>query len=469
VLGPPSGAGRRLLALELFRSGRQTSRGDLPRKIQSALQGAGQPLLAATTCALLLTAATWPLWRTRHPTAEVRNTASAAAENGGRRLPNAQNGLAIFQPRSGTNNLQQTHHDRADHNVHQANFQTRDESPEGDKKPSASEPNRPVIELSTTTETVGTTLRLQTGAIVRGKEEKRPCIVMPPNGLAITVGKVRFENVDFVWRQRPEEIASPDRHALIELRAAQTEFEGCTFQAKATGSFELPAAIRLGNNVQRGADLAPAVRVQLDRCVIEGVACGVDCVARGPTSITASNTLYTGKGPLVRFPQARRSDASAEISLQHVTLRSAAAAIELRCNDEADSSGTVVVNTTACVFAPEQSGGLVIFSGRRSPKVIGGVLAALDWSCQDSLVSPGTAVAIWQHDETKETLPDEELPLEGLVASPFDFASSATSEPADSRLRRWLAPMRTDLTPGIGDDLPQLPDIQTTPPSDDKR
>jgi hypothetical protein len=424
--------------------------------------------LSAIACALLLAAATWPLWRPKHAADEPRSAIPAAVAKGGGRLPNAQNGLAIFQRTKDASHSQLVGQERSDHDLRLASYQTRIDPADADENRSPSPVNRPIIELSGDREIAGGKLRLQAGAIVRGKHGERPCIAMPANGQVITADHVRFENIDFIWRQRPEEITSPDRHALLELRTNQTEFEGCTFQAQVVGSFELPAAIRLANNSQRGSALAPAVRVELDRCVIAGVACGVDCTARGPAAITARNTLYTGHGALVRFPQTRRADAPTSVALEHVTLRGAKAAIELDCDDAADSSGTVNVNTTACVFAPEEAGALAVFSGSQAPKITGGVLAALDWNCQESLISPAAAVAIWQHDQKQETLPDNELALEGLVSSPFDFLGRALSDPAASRLRTWLAPMRTEMTPGIGDDLPPLREIGETASPRDK-
>jgi eukaryotic-like serine/threonine-protein kinase len=464
MLGPSTGTGRRLLALELFRSGRSTNRGDLPRKIQSVVEGAGQPLFAATTCALLLAAATWPFWRSRHPTIESRPTASTAAENGDHRVPTVENGLAIFRQNRPATVSHRTVHDHTDREVRPASFQTHSSATGSQDNQPAALTHRSVIELSDTGEIAGNSLRLQPGTIVRGKESLRPRIVVPPNGLTVTADQVRFENVDFIWRPRPEEITSPDRHALIELKTGAIEFAGCTFQAQAVDSFELPTAIRLGNNLWRGTALAPAMRVDVERCVISGVACGIDCAARGPAAIAARNTLYLGKGPLVQFSQARRVDAAASVTLAHVTLRAARAAIELDNDD--DSNGTIVVNTSACVFAPQETGSLVLFCGQRKPRIIGGVLAALDWNCQDSLISPGMTIAAWQHDQAREMLSDEMLPLEGLVASQFDFADEASSNPSDSKLQRWLAPVRTESTPGIGDDLPQPPDLPKPKVSD---
>ena len=188
---------------------------------------------------------------------------------------------------------------------------------------------------------------------------------MPANGLVVAVENVRFENVDFVWRHKPEEITSPERHAFIELHGGQTEFVGCTFQAQAVGSFELPAAIRLGNHSQRGAGLSAATRVELDRCVIQGAECGVDCAARGPAAITARNTLYLGPGSLVRFPEARHADVATSVVLEHVTMRGARALIELHCDDPAEWNGTVTVSTNGCVLAPDESGALVVVAGQK--------------------------------------------------------------------------------------------------------
>ncbi len=469
MLGPSTTTGRRLLGLELFRSGRSTNRGDLPRKIQSAVQGAGQPLMAATACALLLGAATWPFWRSRHSAVEPRDTAPPiTAIQSDHRVPTIENGLAIFRQKIPVAVSHPVAHDHTDREVRPASFQTHSDATAAENSPPTGLPHRSIVELTDMGEIAGGTLRLQPGSIVRGKDGLRPRIVVPPNGLMVTADQVRFENVDFVWRPRPEEITSPDRHALIELKASAIEFNGCTFQAHAMDSFELPAAIRLGNNLRRGAALSPAMRVDLERCVIDGVACTIDCATRGPAAIAVRNTLCLGKGSLVQFSQPRRVDAATSVTLEHVTLREVHAVIQLDNDDADDSNGTVVVNTSACVFAPQETGSLVLFCGQRKPRLTGGVLAALDWSCQDSLISPGTTIAIWQQDQTRETLPDEVLPLEGLTASQFDFTDAGGLNPTASKLRSWLAPLRTESTPGIGDDLPQPPDIAAKPAGSDK-
>ena len=59
----------------------------------------------------------------------------------------------------------------------------------------------------------------------------------------------------------------------------------------------------------------------------------------------------------------------------------------------------------------------------------------------------------------KPNQPEADLGLEGLVAAAFDFAGPATANPATSRLRRWLAPQKTDEPPGIGAAVPAFPSV----------
>ena len=129
MIGSPTGAGRRLVAIELFRSGVRTSGADLPRRIRSAAQGAGQPLLAATACALLLCAATWPLWRSRHPAIDSAKATSVAASTDVRRVPTGPAGLAIFERHESLKASHASGTPHKDREIRPASFTSRDESP----------------------------------------------------------------------------------------------------------------------------------------------------------------------------------------------------------------------------------------------------------------------------------------------------------------------------------------------------
>jgi hypothetical protein len=237
------------------------------------------------------------------------------------------------------------------------------------------------------------------------------------------------------------------------------QFVGCTFQAVSAGTFELPVAIRCGGSSQRTTTLVLASQLQLERCVLDGVSCGVECRTRGPLAIAAKNTLYLGHGPLVRFPTGRAVDAPATLQLDGATIRGASAVVELNSDDAGDGAAPLTIAAANCVFSAEEHGALVIFAGGRSPPSTGGFLKSIEWSGQGSLISAGTNVVLWQHAEISEPLPEADLSVDGLATSTLEFEGLATGDPDNSRLRRWLGPISSDEPPGIGDNLPQLPEV----------
>lgn len=447
LLGPSTDSGRRLLAGVLLGSGRRT----LPRpaaaaRVQIGLQRAGSNLLAAAACALLLAAASWPLWRSQSSTPrQVSQTA---------RPPEKLVNTAAEKMAAPTKQPHLASASRPAQEARQVNYQARDDNPSASAPPSAAA--SPVIELQSGKETLASTLRLVPGAVVRGMGSARPVIAVPPAGLLLAVEDLRFENVDFVWRQRPEVVTTPDRHAIVDMRCSRASFVGCTFQAAPLAGFEPPPAIRLNGRAEYTAALTPAGHVQLERCALAHVACGVDCRLAGPVAVDVRSTLHAGEGPLVRFVEARRPDAPAVITLNHVTVRGASSVVELAADDSLEGTAPITLTTVASVFAPREDGSLLVFSGQRRPRTL---LKAIEWLGQDSLATPESAVAKWS-GSIETALAEDELSIDGLVFSNVEFEGEAADDPAASRVRRWLAPGRLDENPGIPGDLPKLPSIQ---------
>ncbi len=121
-----------------------------------------------------------------------------------------------------------------------------------------------------------------------------------------------------------------------------------------------------------------------------------------------------------------------------------------------DELAPLSITANGCVLAPE-AGGLLMFTCRRATASLAGKLRGIEWLGGGSLTPPGTSVAIWRHDDATETLPDDELSMDGLVASAVDFVGPATNDPANSRLKKWSAPVQSEAPPGIADDVPELP------------
>jgi eukaryotic-like serine/threonine-protein kinase len=456
-LGPPTAAGRRQLVSALLESGRSTLRPNWHWEMRRTSEQIGKPALASAACLLLLAAAMYPLWKSR-PQVHDRTVLTASVGGDSRRRldtpKNPATEVSHSRPEEST-----VVAGSSNSSVHLANYQTPAETQSPPSVKPTPAPSAPILQLPAASEIAGATLRLQPGAIVRGTSDQRPRVRTPANGLIIAADNVRFENIDFVWRQRPEEIVSPERHAMIDLRAPHVQFVGCTFQAVSAGTFELPVAIRCSGSSQITTTLALALQVQLERCVLDGVSCGVECRTRAPLAIAAKNTLYLGRGPLMRFPTGRPVDAPATLQLDGATIRGARAVVELNCDDAGDGAAPLTITAGGCVFAPEERGALVVFTGGRSPPAAGGFLKSIEWSGQGSLISAGANVVLWRHAEISEPLPEAELSVDGLATSTLEFEGLASGDPAKSRLRRWLGPVSSDEPPGIGENLPQLPDV----------
>jgi hypothetical protein len=334
------------------------------------------------------------------------------------------------------------------------NYQT-NETGARDPADSSSKSTRPIVELESDAPIVASSLRIQSGAVIRGKDQNRPTVLVPLSGFAITADNVRFENIDFLWKGRSTVIASPDEHAIIDERTAHAEFVRCTFHAISPEGEGRPAAIRL-SGVRRGTTLAPAVRLKLDHCTIDGAASAIECTSPGPLSIEINDSLCLGGCSLIRFPVARPTDAPAAIELEHVTLRGATSVVDINCDEPVEATTPMNFTSNDSVFAPADGGALVMFSGGRDPHKASGPLRFLEWSGQGSLLAPQIPIACVQHGERREEMSENDLTVEGLVSSAFEFSGPSGSDPATSQVRKWLAPLTSDQPPGIGDDLPRI-------------
>jgi hypothetical protein len=281
---------------------------------------------------------------------------------------------------------------------------------------------------------------------------------VPLSGLVVTADNVRFENIDFLWRGRATVITASDEQAIIDQRATHAEFVGCTFHALHSDS-EGPIAIRL-TGARQMATLAPALRLKLDRCVLEGTACAIDCPSHSPVSVEIQDSLYLGSGSLVRFSNSRPIEAPAAIGFEHVTLRGATSAVRISGDEPNEAPAPISITANDSVFAPADGGALVMLSGSRDLRKGSGVLKALEWSGQGSLVAPQTPISCLQSGGQREELPEDGLAVEGLVASAFEFSGPSGNDPAASQLHKWLAPLTSDEPPGISDGLPRIPEAK---------
>ncbi len=269
----------------------------------------------------------------------------------------------------------------------------------------------------------------------------------------------------------------------MRLLAGRVEFRGCSFRCVVEGdgggrkrasdnasAASLPPtsvplapvpAIRWIHPAQidPSETSLPSGRIRLADCVFDRVGAGLDCRTVGALGIELTNTLHLGPGPLLRLDHCPRSDEPLSLSLSQVTLRDSGPLLECLAPQSDPGKGDspifadtkigtvpeIAVQATACVFAP-QSGEPLVRCGGISPERLRG---GLRWSGQGSLVTPQTPILNWRGPDGPHTVDESVLSIAGLVRSEVEFAGSASSDPAASRIVRWQAPLQSANPPGI--------------------
>jgi hypothetical protein len=298
-------------------------------------------------------------------------------------------------------------------------------------------------------------LPLRTGQCVRGALGKRPLVLVPVGGLLVSAEKVRFENIDFLWKHAGTGVA-----AIIQLRTGHAQFHGCTFQA-ATGTPAPPAAIAWTHPADRAraALSLPSGHLGLSDCLFHGVATAIDCHTLGALRVDISNTLFLGNGPVLRLDHCPKLDEPLTLGLARVTLRGTGPLLHCghgegdRVAKDSPAAGEIAVQADACVFAPAGGQAILLLEGPAAPER---VLQAVRWTGQGALVLPETAMVAYRGpDGRQRVLDDASVSMAGLVRSAVDFADRAENGPAASRVLRWQAPLQSADPPGA--DVDSLP------------
>ena len=302
------------------------------------------------------------------------------------------------------------------------------------------------------------TMVFEAGQSVRGPLGKRVTLAVPPDGLVVDKEDVRFENIDFVWREASAaHDAKGQTPGIVRLLASRGEFRGCSFQCEddARGAI---SAIRWVHPAEtdRADTSLPNGRLLLADCVLHRVDAGVDCHTAGALAIGLNNVLHLNAGPLVRLDHCPRADEPLSIGLSQVTLRDGGPLLECIVQRVDTQPGEISVLATACAFAPKPGTPLVRLMGAEVPARL---VANTRWTGQGSLVTPWVPMIVWTGSDGRQQVVDESsLSIAGLVRSEVGFAGEASNDPAASRLIRWRAPLQSANPPGI-DPTPLPPGI----------
>ncbi len=278
---------------------------------------------------------------------------------------------------------------------------------------------------------------------VRGRGGNRPQLSVPQRGLVIACEDVSFEGVDFVWDRPQRELdkASQRSPAMLDLHIQTATFRGCSFSS---GTDDPPAAIRFAG----ASEALPGLggELVLTDCVFDGLSAVIDHQAAGAISVELNNCLCVAAGPILRLSRPPQQNETAGLLLDHVTTRGDTAVLHCRYGLLASEGGSITVTANGSALAGGGRAGLMILSGRARPEQL---VAALTWSGQGSIVTPQTPLLTWHSEASRMTeLPDDDLPVAGLVRGALEFAGRPDGPPDASRVVRWQVPLRSPDPPG---------------------
>lgn len=195
-----------------------------------------------------------------------------------------------------------------------------------------------------------------------------------------------------------------------------------------------------------------AGRLQVSHSIFRGIGSAI-FANRAARHVTADNLLMLGGDAWLDL-HLDAADPPPQLRVQQFTLREARTFIRCRSDAAADLQTWLALTTTDCVFSPAATGGLLELECE-TPPVLHDQL--VQWEGEASLLPADTPLLHWVNpsDRTRQRLPGEELPLEGLVTGRFTFTGLPTQNPADSVLDATDIPRRSLTLPGLR--LDQLP------------
>ncbi len=292
-------------------------------------------------------------------------------------------------------------------------------------------------------------LQIRPGQCLRGRPVVRARVVISRAGLAVRPEGVRFENVDFVWEDRPAPAAEvPAEPTIVHVSASRADFRACSFRA-APGATQRPVAIRWTYPADRSrAETALfSGRLRLTDCLLGHVGGGVACETLGAPAIQMANVLYLGAGPLVELDHCPRADEPVLLALTSVTMRDSGPLLECRYGEIPNQPGSLSIQAEGCALVTRARAPLLSFWGAMRPERI---LGKIRWTGQGSLILPEAAVAAWRNREGEvRQLDDSLVSIAGLVRSKVEFAGFQETGAEANGVVRCQVPLRSANLPGI--------------------
>jgi hypothetical protein len=275
--------------------------------------------------------------------------------------------------------------------------------------------------------------------------------------LALWGATVKLENVHVARAAGANSVPAPTALVLVqsqglEVRDSTLVAEPPLTASDATGARTIGIAWKLldGQAPAGGA-------VQLERVGLWGRGAALHVAGR-VRKIVCRNVLKVGPGVLVNLA----APTGRELALQFdgVTCRESGAVIRWNYTDAATLAKLRLrIDAKHCVFdLAARETALVEWAGAELPAAWERSIA---WDGEGSLAPVNVAIAgcLNPADRSWQPLDAAKLALEGLLASPFEFAGPASLKPADSIVSTIDGPRLSSRVPGIQADEISAPPV----------
>ncbi len=286
-------------------------------------------------------------------------------------------------------------------------------------------------------------LDLLPGQTITAAEGARAELLISGGPLRIGMERLRFERIDFVFERDAAVQLPPSEPTLLEFSGEEIEFHECTFRIRG-GQTPLATAIRWNDSPASGPrSLLPGGRIELTRCRVAGMSAVLAVQRRGELLLDAEHLLHVGPGPLVRLSEFPTADSSLRLRLTHATVRGAAV-----CHGTLSPGvqpGRFTVETRLSVFDPGSRHAVIEVAG---PESAADQLSGFSWEGEGSLLASSAEFLGLDRAGRLQPLADSALAVSGLVRSRLEFAGELSSEPGDSHLLAWQAPLPSGAQPG---------------------
>lgn len=300
-----------------------------------------------------------------------------------------------------------------------------------------------------------TSLELHPGMRLAPAAGARARIQVPVGGWQIDVDELRLENIDFIL-PRASNVES-DGQNFVVLKATSAQFHSCTFRvadSDASSPARSSAIHWIGAQRAESIDrLPPAGHLLLANCLLANIHTGVDCQLSGPMVLELDNVLFTApreaanSGSLWRIDHAPASEDIFVLRMNACTVRDAMSLVDIYCAELPSDPGKMKLETIDCVFSLRSTGALLRMIGPYRPDRL---VRSVSWGGRGSLLPIQGRFGLWYDAQgAPHPIDDTGVEIDGLVRGGVEFAGQGSSQPQDSVLTHWAAPLIGDARPGV--------------------